>query len=201
MQWADKLPFSIQAIFYHIITAIQMKRLIFLILLIGLCSVSFGQSKKDNYSFIKLIVTNEKGEMLLVGDNESLEVTGARYNDTVSLKEFINWMGNRMGIKITNIRLRGLLTFHYDWRSNPTLMHYYTAEYASGELILPEGCEKIEWVDMSKTSDLIPYEEMNRIIQKISECEYLFGGSFRIWKDPTTEIRKSELIEPFYRLN
>jgi hypothetical protein len=66
---------------------------------------------------------------------------------------------------------------------------------------LPAGFEKIEWVDISKTSDLIPFVEMNRIIKKISECEYLFGGSFRIWKDPTTELRKSEFIEPFYRSN
>ena len=179
----------------------MMKRMIFLMLFIGIYTLSFGQSKTDNYSFFKLIVTNEQGEILLVGSNEELEVTGSRYNDTLSIKEFNNWMGDRMGIKIKNIRLRGLLTFHYDWRSNPTLMHYYTAEYESGELVLPEGCEKIEWVDIKKTADFISYDEMNRIIQKINECEYLFGGSFRIWKDPITEKRKSEFIEPFYRLN
>lgn len=178
-----------------------MKRLIFLILFIGFYSISNGQNKKDNYSFMKLLVTNDKGEILLLGDKDGLEITGARYNDTISVKEFVHWIGDRMGIQIKNIRLRGLLTFHYVWRSNPTLMHYYTAEYRSGELILPEGCEKIEWVDRSKSSELIPFDEMNKIIWKINDCEYLFGGSFRIWKNPITEKRESEFMEPFYKLN
>ena len=179
-----------------------MKRLTFLMLLFGFYLISNGQDKKDNYSFMKLLVTNEKGEILLLGDRAGLEITGARYNDSLSIKEFVNWMGDRMGIKIKNIRLRGLLTFHYEGRNNPTLMHYYTAEYESGVLILPTGCEIIEWVEISKSAELIPFDEMNKIIEQINDCDYLFGGSFRIWKtDPTTGRRKSEPIEPFYKLN
>ena len=171
-------------------------------LLFGFYLISNGQDKKDNYSFMKLLVTNEKGEILLLGDGAGLEITGARYNDSLSIKEFVNWMGDRMGIKIKNIRLRGLLTFHYEGRSNPTLMHYYTVEYESGDLILPKGCEIIKWVEISKSADLIHFDEMNKIIKKINECDYLFGGSFRIWKtDPITGKRKSEPIEPFYKLN
>jgi len=178
-----------------------MKQRILLTLLMGFCFVSHGQDKKDNYSFMKLLVTNEKGEILLLGDKDGLEITGARYNDSLSIKEFVHWMGDRMGIKIKNIRLRGLLTFHYAWKTNPTVMHYYTAEYESGVLVLPTGCEKIEWVEISKAEELIPYDEMNKIIGKIGKCDYLFGGSFRIWKDPVTGKRKSEFLEPFYKLN
>jgi hypothetical protein len=178
-----------------------MKKLTFLILILGISLISFSQDKRDNYSFMKLLVSNEKGEILLLGDKDGLEITGARYNDTLSIKEFVNWMGNRMGIKVKNIRLRGLLTFHYEWRTNPTIMHYYTAEYESGELILPDGCEMIKWVDMSKSSEFIPFDEMNKIIERIRDCDYLFGGSFWIWKDTTTGKRKSEFIEPFYKLN
>lgn len=90
---------------------------------------------------------------------------------------------------------------HYTGRSNPTLMHYYTAEYESGNLVLPEGCEGIKWVNKSETSKFIPYEEMNKIIEKIEDSDYLFGGSFRIEKDPETKKRISMMIEPFYRLN
>ena len=178
-----------------------MKRLTFLILLFGFHLISNGQDKKDNYSFMKLLVTNEKGEILLLGDKDGLEITGARYNDSLSIHEFVTWMGDRMGNMIKDIRLRGLLTFHYESRSNPTLMHYYTAKYDSGDLILPIGCEKIEWVEISKSAELIPFDEMNKIIEKIENCVYLFGGSFRIWKDPVSGKRKSEIMEPFYKLN
>lgn len=178
-----------------------MKKYILLLILVAFCTASHAQTKKDNYSFMKLMVTNDKGEILLLGNKDELEITGARYNDSLSVKEFVNWMGDRMGIKLKNIRLRGLVTFHFEGRSNPSLMHYYTAEYESGELILPKGCTEIKWVGLDKSAELIPYEEMNEIIRKIKECEYLFGGSYRIWKDPVTGKRESEVIEPFYRLN
>ncbi len=178
-----------------------MKNLLVIIFLFGSLAQVKSQEKINNYSFMKLYVTNEKDEVLLLGGGDEWEITGARYNDSVSVIQFVKWMGDRMGIKIKNIRLRGLLTFHYDWKSNPTLMHYYTAEYESGALLLPEGCEGIKWVKKSETSQLIPFKEMNQIISKINECGYLFGGSFRIYKDSKTNKRNSEVIEPFYKLN
>lgn len=178
-----------------------MKRIISIIIL-SICFLKInGQNKIDNYSFMKLYVTNDSGEVLLLGSGDSWEITGARYNDTLSIHDFVDWMGQRMGIKIKNIRLRGLLTFHYTYRSNPTLMHYYTAEYKSGDLVLPEGCEGIKWVNKNETLKLIPFEEMNKIIEKINECDYLFGGSLGITKDSITQKRNSRVIEPFYRLN
>jgi hypothetical protein len=122
-----------------------MKKIAFTIILVVFSLQVKSQDKIDNYSFMKLYVTNNKGQVLLLGGGSEWEITGARYNDTISIHEFVNWMGKRMGIKIKNIRLRGLLTFNYTWRANPTLMHYYTAEYESGDLVLPEGCDGIKW--------------------------------------------------------
>lgn len=173
-----------------------------LIIALSLClSGTYAQDKTDNYSFIKLYVTNDKGEILLLGSGDSWEITGARYNDTLTIIEFVNWLGERMGIKIKNIRLRGLLTFHYSYRTNPTLMHYYTAEYESGNLVLPKGCDGIRWVKKEEAYKMIPFEEMNKIIEKINNCDYLFGGSFWITKDSITQQRSSRVKEPFYRLN
>lgn len=165
------------------------------------CLTANGQNKVDNYSFMKLYVTNDKGEVLLLGSGNNWEITGARYNDTLSIHDFVNWMAQRMGIQITNIRLRGLLTFHYTYRTSPTIMHYYTADYKSGNLLLPDGCDGIKWVKKNETQKLIPFEEMNMIIKKINDCKYLFGGSFWITKDSITGKRYSKVIEPFYRLN
>jgi hypothetical protein len=178
-----------------------MKTILLMLALVTYSLQSYGQDKIDNYSFMKLYVTNNDGQVLLLGGDDSWEITGARYNDTLSIIDFVNWMGHRMGINIKNIRLRGLLTFHYSWRNNPTLMHYYTAEYQNGELVLPEGCRGIKWVDKKDTPKLIPYDEMNKIIEKINECDYLFGGSFRIDRDSISLKRFSSVIEPFYRLN
>jgi hypothetical protein len=178
-----------------------MKKTAMMIILVVFSLQLKSQEKTDNYSFMKLYVTNNKGQVLLLGGGGEWEITGARYNDTISIHDFVNWMGKRMGIQVKNIRLRGLLTFHYTWRTNPTLMHYYTAEYKSGDLVLPEGCDGIKWVNRNETAKLIPFDEMNRILEKINKCDYLFGGSFRIYKDTVTGKRYSKVIEPFHRLN
>ena len=178
-----------------------MKKITLTLIILAFILQVKSQGKIDNYSFMKLYVTNNNGQVLLLGGGDEWEITGARYNDTLSIHDFVNWMGDRMGIRIKNIRLRGLLTFHYVWKSDPTLMHYYTAEYDSGDLVLPEGCEAIKWVNKSETAKLIPFEEMNKTIEKINECDFVFGGSFRIFKDPVTGKRYSKVIEPFYRLN
>lgn len=177
------------------------RKLIFIICIFGIIWEVKSQDKTDNYSFIKLYVTNDRHEVLLVGGGDTWEITGARYNDTISIHDFLNWMGQRMGIQIKKIRLRGLFTFHYAWKKNPTLMHYYTAEYESGELIIPEGCEGIKWVNRNEVQSLIPYKEMNEIINKINECDYLLGGSVRVYKDSLSNKRTSKMTEEFYQLN
>jgi len=52
-----------------------MRQQLILILTFITCSL-FGQDKKDNYSFFKLYVTNEKDEVLLVKWDGQWEIAG-----------------------------------------------------------------------------------------------------------------------------
>lgn len=183
-----------------------MRNKLLFLLVIFLLSMSYTaiaqqQKKIDNYSFMKLYVTNSDNEVLLIGGDDWWEITGSRYNQALSVHEFVDWMAERMGITVKNIRLRGMFTFFYDWREvkNPTLMHYYSAEYDSGELLVPDGCKYIKWVKKSEINSLIPYNEMKMILHKIDESDYLLGGSFLIEKDENNK-RVGKLIELFYRL-
>jgi hypothetical protein len=101
-----------------------MRSIALTVILIVFMFQAKSQGKADNYTFMKLYVTNNKDQMLLLGGSNEWEITGGRYNDTLSIPEFVKWMGKRMGIQIKNIRLRGLFTFHCTWRSNPTIMYY-----------------------------------------------------------------------------
>jgi hypothetical protein len=59
----------------------------------------FGQEKKDNYSFFKLYVTNDKDEVLLVKWDGQWEIAGSKYNESLSIKDFLNKMASDMGVK------------------------------------------------------------------------------------------------------
>lgn len=161
-----------------------------------------AQEKVDNYSFFKLCVTNDKDEVLLIGGEDWWEVTGSRYNQPISVSEFVKWMGKRMGVEIENVRLRGVFTFFYDWHKykRPTLMQYYTADYKSGEPIVPDGCQYIKWVARKDLKEYIPYNEMVMILDKLNQNNDLVGGSFLIEKTEDGR-RKGKLIEDFYNLN
>ena len=79
-------------------------------------------------------------------------------------------------------------------------MQYYTAEYKSGDPIVPDGCKYIEWIPKKKIKDYIPYNEMVMILNRIWENDDLVGGNFLIEKTNDGK-RRGKFIEPFYKLN
>ena len=106
---------------------------------------AFGQDKKDNYSFFKLYVTNEKGQVLLVKWEGQWEIAGGKYNESMSIREFLNKMATDMGIMIEEPKLCVIFTQKWQGNNPPTIMHYYKAKYSEGDLKVPSDCTDIKW--------------------------------------------------------
>lgn len=177
-----------------------MKKLsLILVLLISFSSCA--QKVVDNYSFFKLFVTNEKNEVMLVKWKDAWEIPGKRYKGSKTVKGFIGLMSSNHGIKVDNIKLSALITFHYNTKPNPTLMHYYSAKYASGDLRVPFGSSEIKWIPLEEAYNLIPYTEMVNIMQHIKSDEVvLWGAAYDVIKKSKTNPRSSSLREGFYKL-
>ena len=156
-------------------------------LIIFLSLVTFSliaQDRPDNYSFIKLYVTNDQGEVLLVKWENEWELAGDRYNQPLTIRQFLDSMSVDMGVTIKNSRLCGLYTQR--WRDTPylTLMHYYQADYSGGDLQVPPDCTDIRWFSYEEALEAIPYQNMTTIMRKIREHPgKIMGAAFERYQD------------------
>ena len=147
-----------------------MKSRSLIIALIVLLFVNSSCSQQpENYSFFKLYIKNDKNQILLVKWDNEWEIPGRKYKRSSSIKEFTNSMAKSYGISVSNLKLNALVTFHYSTKSNPTLMHYYSADYSSGKIKTPFGSSNIKWFSIEEAYTIIPYSEMKEIIKHIEK--------------------------------
>lgn len=151
-------------------------------------------------SFFKLCVYNEKDEILLVKWEGEWEVVGNRFNQDMSISEFLEFMSLTMGIETDNWELRAIFTNHLP-SPHPTIMHYYSARYVSGEITPPEDCTNIGWFRKDEAMEVIPYPIMKEILNAIHENpKTLITAKGRVYLDKNG-VRQEEMIEKPHALN
>ena len=179
-----------------------MKPLALLLITILMAPMSRAQPSPDNYSFFKLLVTNERNELLLVKWENEWEVMGERYNKGVSVLHYVYTLATSMGIKVKEVKLAALFTQRPVTRINPTLFHYYTASYVSGSIHPPTDCQAIRWFSHEEAMRVIPYEIMKSVIGAIRDNKgKVLGASFETSVDPQTGKTMVNVRENFYPLN
>jgi hypothetical protein len=162
---------------------------------------SIGQDKKDNYSFFKLYATNDKEEVLLVKWEGQWEIAGNRYNESMSIREFLNTMAADMGVKIDDPKVCALYTQKWRGSNPPTIMHYYKAKYVGGELKVPSDCTEIKWFTFDDALKIIPYPIMTSIMKEIKNNPgKIIGGAFERYKD-SNNVTQYTTLENFYIMN
>ena len=172
------------------------------VLLLFLVTNAATQAQDKNFSYFKLCVTNAEDEILLVKYKGDWELAGKRYTDPRTLREFTGFMAEEMGVTFTDLRLRGLFTLYYNEATNPILFHYYSATYASGDLVVPPGCTDIAWFSVEEALEIIPFEVMTMILRKMYEQRgYVWGASIHIEKEPNEYATATTLREDFYPLS
>ncbi|WKN42570.1 NUDIX hydrolase [Tunicatimonas pelagia] len=160
-----------------------------------------AQDKTDNYSFMKLYVVNESDEVLLVKWEGEWELAGSRYNDPLSVTAFLDRMAADMGVTIQNHKLCGVYTQRWQGAPYLTLMQYYQATYAGGELKVPDDCTDIRWFSYEKALEVIPYENMKRMMREIREHPgRIIGAAFERYQDENNQTQYVTL-EDWYLLN
>ncbi|MBC8110732.1 MAG: NUDIX hydrolase [Verrucomicrobia bacterium] len=162
---------------------------------------AFSQ-KKDNYTFFKLYVSNEKGEILMVKWKGTWEVPGERYNDSLSIVHFLDKMATDCGIKVHPKQLSGLFTQYFQGRSNPTIFHWYSVKYISGTLKIPEDCEEIKWFSLGEAIRTTPYPVAKLIMKKIrANPGKVYGGAYQVNYNENPPAGTYKILEDFYLLN
>lgn len=180
-----------------------MKTKIFILLFVLGGLSSFAQKKEkntDNYSYVKLVITNPEKQILLLKWDGEWEVPGARYNSPYTLSQFVDTLAHEDGISIKDVKLNGLFSVQYDNQKRLATTIYYTGTFTSGWLRVPAGCGDIKWFSKEEALNLITATDMKMIVTQIIENpDYVWGGTIRKRKENGKTI--SELKEPFFKLH
>lgn len=182
-----------------------MKTRSFLFIFLFVCSHVFAQKKDkntDNYSYIKLYITNSDNKILLLKWGQTWEIPGARYSAPFTISEFIDTLAGEDGINIQDVQLSGMFTFEYENQKKLAIMQYYRARYKSGSIRVPAGCSDIKWFTMEEAMQILTFDDMKTIIKKINEDPAaVWGGAIYKHIDRKSNQPVIEFKEPFYKLN
>lgn len=156
---------------------------------------------QENYSFMKLLVENDKNEILLVKWEGEWELPGAKFNEPSSVKKFLQKMAGTLGVEVENHQLFGLYTQRWKGLNYLTLMHYYKASYVSGELKVPDDCTDIGWFSLEEALGKIPYENMRSMIKwRAKNPGKVASAAFERYKDENNATQFVTL-EDWHSLN
>jgi hypothetical protein len=164
---------------------------------------SFAQKKDknaDNYSYVKLIISNTENKILLLKWDNQWEIPGARYSAPYTLTKFIDTLVHEDGIAVKDVQLNGVFSVQYDNQKKLATMMYYTAVYNSGSLRVPAGCADIKWFTVEEAINLVENTDMKLFIKQITDHpENVWGATIRKRKENGKTI--SELKDPFFKLH
>ncbi|HEX8515108.1 MAG TPA: hypothetical protein VF868_02835 [Bacteroidia bacterium] len=182
-----------------------MKSRVLVILCFLVSLNAFSQKKEkntDNYTYIKLHITNAEGKILLLKWGNTWEVPGARYSAPYTIDKFVDTLAAEDGIKISNPKLSALFTVEYEDQKKLAVMQYYSASYVSGSLRVPAGCGDIKWFTLTEALEILTFDDMKMVINKIKEDpDIVWGAALYKRTDRQTNQPVISLKEPFYKLN
>lgn len=198
-----------KVVFYHLYRAhqyqyqhIRMKIIVLTTFLIFACAIAKPQQTPTVINRFKLLVTNERNELLLIKWKGNWEVPGAEYGDSAvvkPIKEFLEDLAARLGVKIKQQKLAGLFTYYMNDRQYPMIFSYYTAKLMEGQLKSGPGIEETKWFPVSEGIKTIPYPNSCAIIKQVLSAPHaVWGGAFRVY--PSQDWRY-ETIADFYKMN
>ncbi len=165
------------------------------------CNTRSEDCPTSNRNYFKVLILNEKDEVLLVEFKEIWEFIGGTYNTSSSLEEYVQKLAGTANITVTDIRLRGLFSIYWNDGEKPDVQHYYTARYTSGDMQSPGDCTGAVWADLNKSRELIAYKDMLWMYETVLESETLWGGTYRIVKDREKGTREVEHLVDYFKLN
>lgn len=163
------------------------------------CNQNPHQDSAHNFTVQRLIILNDKNEMLMCREESVWATPSFIYDKRQFQKEALDSLSNAYGLRITDVELHGQFSYKYDYQPYTTLRNYFVASYVSGALKIPEGMGDAKWMPVPEAIEMNSVTSIKEITKQIIEFpDVVWGGSFMVRhvgdKHPT------KLVEPFYSL-
>jgi len=163
------------------------------------------EGKEENYITQRLLIFNDRDEVLLQLNGMGWSTPGQRFDRPLSVRAALDELAARYGVRIDDVRLAGLLTHSYGYSPAISTRTHYHARWAGGEPRAPDGVQSLRWfpreeaiVVMALESQRAPPSFVEMTTRMLREPDSVWGGAFHVWEE--TGIYRSRPLEPMHAL-
>lgn len=181
-----------------------MKRLFLLsfIILFGL-ELFAQETGNDSYTIQRLLIYNQKGEILLEKNDFGWMTPALRHNSKTTIRDGLMNLAFEYGLKISSPKIAGMFMFMSDYKPISQFRQHFSCKLIDGELKVPESKEDAQWFSISRAIEMmsLPDTKAPLVIRDMTKHllyypEIIWGGTFMLSKEEG--IIKYEIIENFY---
>ncbi|WP_394975444.1 hypothetical protein [uncultured Croceitalea sp.] len=181
-------------------------------ILIAILAVAVGQfvwaqeTGKDTYTIQRLLIYNEKGEVLLEKNDFGWMTPALRHNSKASIKQGLAQLASEYNLSISSPMVAGIFMFVPNYKPISQFRQHYRCKKVDGSLVVPENKEDARWFTISKAAEMMSLPDTKAPVvigemtkQLLYYPESLWGGTFELSKDKTGKISHT-IIENYYTL-
>lgn len=168
-------------------------------------SIAAQDSNQDSYTIQRLIIYNQKGEILLEKHQNGWMTPALRHQSKESINQGLSNLAAEFGLKVSPPKLAGIFLFIAEYKPQSSFRQHYFAHVVEGEIKLPEDKLDVQWFSPHKAVEMMSMPDAKLIpavrdmTQHLLEFpEIVWGGSFSLWKENGKTQYK--VIENFYPL-
>ncbi len=192
------------SIFFYLHRIASLKNAIKKVLLLLVLSVSsplFAQQTANISSFHRLLIFNEKSELMLVRikDSDRWVTPGWYQDEKLTIRQGLEQLAESYGVKISSPLLRGVFTLKDGQSRVISTRHIYSTSITSGKLEAPALIGEIKWLPVQEAAELVTYPHISTQFMQITKYpNTLWGGTQTMQSDSNTN--KSDTVDAFYPL-
>ena len=184
-----------------------MKKIILalFIVLFGFKSLA-QETGNDSYTIQRLLIYNQKGEVLLEKNDFGWMTPALRHNSQTTIKDGLMNLASEFGVKVNSPKIAGIFMFMSDYKPISQFRQHYSCSVVDGALKVPKNKKDAQWFSISKAMEMMSLTETKAPLvirdmtkQLLYYPKIIWGGSFLLSKKDGVITYKT--IEGFYPLN
>ncbi len=181
-----------------------MKNLILPLFIIFFGLNSFAQETgNDSYTIQRLLIYNQKGEVLLEKNNFGWMTPALRHNSKTTIKNGLMNLASEYGLKVSSPKIAGIFMFMADYKPISQFRQHFSCNIVDGKLKVPENKKGAQWFSISKAIEMmsLPDTKAPLVIRDMTKQllyypEIIWGGTFLLSKNNGKISYKT--VEEFY---
>lgn len=184
-----------------------MKKLILasVIILFGLKSFA-QETGNDSYTIQRLLIYNQKGEVLLEKNDMGWMTPALRHNSQTTIKDGLMNLASEFGVKVSSPKINGIFMFMPDYKLISQFRQHFSCDVVDGELKVPKNKKDAKWFSISKAIEMMSLSDTKAPLvirdmtkQLLYYPKIIWGGTFLLSKKDGVITYKT--TEEFYPLN